>query len=188
MLTIALACNCFWRVSDTQRSVCISAVPGRRSSLMADRRDSRSTTGNRRRAGRPPAGAKTGEKVKDYPAVKHPRAAGDEGTLERRQRGDWPGPVAGDRRGDQLLRPRFAAAGPRVGRRPERTPGALQRLIGAPWHLVSANLCHTGMTLTENVSGSRPERLRKSLNQHTLTACSSGTTSALLGAEECFLS
>ena len=36
---------------------------------MADRRDSRSTNGNRRRAGRPPAGAKTGEKVKDYPQL-----------------------------------------------------------------------------------------------------------------------
>jgi hypothetical protein len=36
---------------------------------MADRRDSRSTNGNRRRAGRPPAGAKSGEKVKDYPQL-----------------------------------------------------------------------------------------------------------------------
>jgi hypothetical protein len=35
---------------------------------MADRRD-RSTNSNRRRAGRPPAGAKTGERVKDYPQL-----------------------------------------------------------------------------------------------------------------------
>jgi predicted DNA-binding protein len=34
---------------------------------MADKRDSRSTP--RRRAGRPPAGAKVGEKVKDYPQL-----------------------------------------------------------------------------------------------------------------------
>ena len=34
---------------------------------MSDRRDSRSN--NRRRAGRPPAGAKVGEKVKDYPQL-----------------------------------------------------------------------------------------------------------------------
>ena len=53
--------------SDTQRSVCISAVPV--ILTMADRRDSRSTHGNRRRAGRPPAGAKTGERVKDYPQL-----------------------------------------------------------------------------------------------------------------------
>jgi predicted DNA-binding protein len=36
---------------------------------MADRRDSRTPIGHRRRAGRPPAGAKTGEKVKDYPQL-----------------------------------------------------------------------------------------------------------------------
>lgn len=35
---------------------------------MADRRESRSTS-NRRRAGRPPAGAKVGERVKDYPQL-----------------------------------------------------------------------------------------------------------------------
>lgn len=35
--------------------------------VMADKRESRSTP--RRRAGRPPAGAKTGEKVKDYPQL-----------------------------------------------------------------------------------------------------------------------
>ena len=34
---------------------------------MSDRRDSRSKI--RRRAGRPPAGAKVGEKVKDYPQL-----------------------------------------------------------------------------------------------------------------------
>ena len=37
---------------------------------MSDRRDSRSDNHNhRRRAGRPPAGAKVGEKVKDYPQL-----------------------------------------------------------------------------------------------------------------------
>lgn len=35
--------------------------------VMPDKRDSRSTP--RRRAGRPPAGAKLGEKVKDYPQL-----------------------------------------------------------------------------------------------------------------------
>jgi len=28
MLMIALTCDCFWRVFDTQRDVCISTVPG----------------------------------------------------------------------------------------------------------------------------------------------------------------
>jgi hypothetical protein len=36
---------------------------------MADRRDGRSNSNRRRRAGRPPAGAKVGEKVKDYPQL-----------------------------------------------------------------------------------------------------------------------
>jgi predicted DNA-binding protein len=36
---------------------------------MTDKRDDRSTNRNRRRAGRPPAGAKIGEKVKDYPQL-----------------------------------------------------------------------------------------------------------------------
>jgi predicted DNA-binding protein len=35
---------------------------------MSDRRESRSAN-NRRRAGRPPAGARAGEKVKDYPQL-----------------------------------------------------------------------------------------------------------------------
>jgi predicted DNA-binding protein len=42
-------------------------IRAERSSRMSDRRDSRSK--NQRRAGRPPAGAKAGEKVKDYPQL-----------------------------------------------------------------------------------------------------------------------
>jgi predicted DNA-binding protein len=65
---IALACNCFWRgpihigmrVSQPCRPVIFT---------MTDKRDDRSTNRNRRRAGRPPAGAKIGEKVKDYPQL-----------------------------------------------------------------------------------------------------------------------
>ena len=49
--------------SDAHRYACISAVPRQRST-MAD-----NTVTRRRRAGRPPAGAREGEKVKDYPQL-----------------------------------------------------------------------------------------------------------------------
>jgi predicted DNA-binding protein len=67
VLVIALAWDCFWRVSDTHWNACISAVPPV-IFPMSDRRGDRSNK-NRRRVGRPPAGAKVGEKVKDYPQL-----------------------------------------------------------------------------------------------------------------------
>src|SRR5256885_9891607 len=50
--------------SDAQWSVRISAVQAPAQLIMAEQR-----TRDRRRAGRPPAGAKQGEKVKDYPQL-----------------------------------------------------------------------------------------------------------------------
>jgi predicted DNA-binding protein len=51
-------------VSDTQRRSRISAVPRRAPTIMADKH-----LKEPRRVGRPPAGAKEGEKVKDYPQL-----------------------------------------------------------------------------------------------------------------------
>jgi predicted DNA-binding protein len=64
------ACYFRWRLSpkparsDAQRSARISAVRTPELPTMAEQR-----TRDRRRAGRPPAGAKEGEKVKDYPQL-----------------------------------------------------------------------------------------------------------------------
>src|SRR3954454_20831565 len=64
------ACYFRWRLSpkparsDVQRSARISAVRTPASPTMSEQR-----VRNRRRAGRPPAGARDGEKVKDYPQL-----------------------------------------------------------------------------------------------------------------------
>src|SRR3954454_24846899 len=64
------ACYFRWRLSpkparsDVQRSARISAVRTPASPTMSEQR-----VRDRRRAGRPPAGAREGEKVKDYPQL-----------------------------------------------------------------------------------------------------------------------
>lgn len=51
--------------ADASRSRRISTVPAGEPTAMTPKR----TSANRRRAGRPPAGAREGEKVKDYPQL-----------------------------------------------------------------------------------------------------------------------
>ena len=67
----ATASLLFSHVFDTQRTLRISAVPAGRSRSMRDQHQSirDQHPRPRRRAGRPPAGARAGEKVRDYPQL-----------------------------------------------------------------------------------------------------------------------
>ena len=65
----AIVCRCLHE-SNAQRSVRISAVLAPAlPKTMADNRVIKGVANQRRRAGRPPAGAKLGEKVTDYPQL-----------------------------------------------------------------------------------------------------------------------
>jgi predicted DNA-binding protein len=64
-MSFALASLCCRHAFDTLRNWRISNVPRRRLRTMADNR----VNTRRRRAGRPPAGATEGERVKDYPQL-----------------------------------------------------------------------------------------------------------------------
>jgi hypothetical protein len=100
MLMIALGCDCFWRVSDTHRNGCISAVPP---SVVDYERQTRTSIEEPTASGTSARRCEGGRESEGLPATQYPGPSGNEGAAERGISGDRPGAVAGRCRSDQLL-------------------------------------------------------------------------------------